>query len=535
MTLAIEKIPGLSKLATDYLGNPEKVQLFFNGDYRQWDNYKRVTGQAVKTPRPFMPEFIEILLEQNKTFGCPQSTLEHIAALRRPDTLVVATGQQTGLFSGPLYTIYKALTTIKLARELSGRLGVNVLPVFYLVSEDHDFVEVSDCGFIDKENKYSSLHYQPDVLAERIPVAQVILEEKITNLISQFADSLTDSEFKSGIFSALRECYAPGIAYHTAFARWFTRLFAGYGIILFDAADPRYKPFVAPVFARELQENITVAAMRQTGAELEQAGYHQQLAVQPGRPALFLLKNGRHSLEQQGADYKLLSTGEILTIAELLQTPQNLSPKAALRPLIQDTLFPTVAYVGGPGEIAYWAQLRRVYTALNLTMPVVYPRAAFTLVEPKIQRHLQRFALTPQECIADPQGAAERVMRALLPTDMTQQFETLKSNLQRDLQTVRDKITATEPTLQPVVDKTLLNITGQLEGLENKVMKAVEQRGDVAAGQVRTVMENLAPGQSLQERKLNITPYLVKYDWSFLEVLYQAVEIGSFKHKLLEL
>lgn len=535
MTLASDKIPGLSKLAADYLAAPDKCQLFFNGDYRHWDEYKRVAERAVKTPRPFMPDFIEILTEQNKSFGCSQDTLNQITALRRPDTLVVATGQQTGLFSGPLYTIYKALTTIKLARELSARLGVTVLPIFYLVSEDHDFIEVSGCGYIDKENKYTTLHYQPDALAERSPVAHVTLEHKITDLVTQFTDSLADSEFKSGIFTALRECYTPGSAYHTAFARWFTRLFTGYGIILFDAADPRYKPFVAPVFARELQENITVAAMQQTGAELEQAGYHQQLAVQPGRPAVFMLKNGRHSLQHEGADYKLLSTGETFTIADLLRKPQNLSPKAALRPLIQDALFPTVAYVGGPGEIAYWAQLKRVYAALNLTMPVVYPRAAFTLVEPKIQRHLQRFALTAQDCIADPQGAAERVMRAMLPTEMTQQFESVKSNLQRDLQALREKIVVSEPTLQPVVDKTLLSITGQIEGLENKVMKAVEQRGDVAAGQVRAVMENLAPGQSLQERKLNITPYLVKYNWSLLDTLYQAVAIGTFQHKIIEL
>jgi len=535
MTLPVPQIPGLSKLAGDYLAAPEKCRDFFNGDYRNWDVYKRIAVQTGKTPRPFMTELTDLLLKQNRSFGCPPATLEQINALRRPDTLVVATGQQTGLFSGPLYTIYKALTTIKLARELATRLEITVLPVFYLVSEDHDFVEVSDCGYIDKENKYSSLHYQPDVLAERSPVAQVILEEKITDLISQFANSLAESEFKSGIFAALRECYAPGTAYHTAFARWFTRLFAGYGIILFDAADPAYKPFIAPLLERELRDNITISAMRQTGAELEQAGYHQQLDVQPGRPALFMLNNGRHSLQQQGADYKLLSTGETFTIEELLRKPQNLSPKAALRPLIQDALFPTVAYVGGPGEIAYWAQLKRVYAALNQTMPVVYPRAAFTLIEPKIQRHLQRFALTAQDCIADPQGTTNKALRAMLPDDMTQQFTALKSKLQKDMKALRESIANTDPTLQPVVEKTMLGITGQIDGLENKVMKAVEQRSAVAAGQVRTVMENLAPGQSLQERKLNITPYLVKYDWSFLETLYQAVEIGSFKHKLLEL
>jgi len=535
MSISAQKMPGFSQLVIDYLTDQQKVKNFFAGDFRDWQSYKRVAEKVLKIQRPFKADLIEILTEQNISFGCGPKTLENISRLKDPETLVVATGQQVGLFSGPLYTIYKALTTIKLARELTDRLGVPVLPVFYLVSEDHDLDEVKWCGYIDRDNQYNTLIYDAQESTNRSPVSDIELDDSISSLIARFAESVFDTEFKDGLLTFVRECYKPGEKYHIAFARWFTRLFEKYGIILFDSADERYKPFVEHIFAKELTELVSIKALQKTNQELTDRGYHTQIAVQPDRPNVFILKDGRHSLRQQGEKYINMFSGESYTIEELLAQPERLSPKAALRPLVQDTLFPTVAYVGGPGEIAYWAQLKRLYEAMHLHMPVVCPRAGFTLIEPKIKRHLEKFALAPEHVITDRQGSIDKTLSSYIPADIKDRFTNIQSNLSHDLKLLSEKIINSEPSMKTVIEKTAAGIEKQIDMMEQKVMKAVEQRDRVVSEQLRTISENLLPEKNLQERKVNILPYLIKYGPTLLDRLYEAVDTAVFEHKMMEL
>ncbi|MBN2411283.1 bacillithiol biosynthesis cysteine-adding enzyme BshC [candidate division KSB1 bacterium] len=535
MSFPPEKTPGISQLVVDYLTDWEKVKKFFTGDFRNLENYRHIADNVLLTKRPFKKELTKILTEQNTNFGCERTTLENISKLSEPETLVVATGQQVGLFSGPLYTIYKALTTIKLARELSIRMRTTVLPVFYLVSEDHDFDEVKWTGYIDRDNRYKKLVYEAQNRSDRSPVSQIDLDNSISTLITQFADSIVDTEYKDEILNSLGECYKPGVKYVIAFARWFTRLFEKYGIILFDSSDSRFKPFVKDVFAKELKEQISIKVLQKAGQELTDRGYHTQISVQPDRPNVFTLKDGRHSLQLQENEYINMFSGEKYTVDVLLQHPELLSPKAALRPLVQDTLFPTVAYVGGPGEIAYWAQLKGLYKAMALQMPIVFPRAGFTLIEPKIKRHFEKFALIPEQFIIDRQGSIEKALSAYVPEDIKERFVNIQANLSHDLKLLREKIIKSEPSMKTVIEKTESGIEKQIDMMEQKVMKAVEQREQIISEQIRTISENLLPENTLQERKLNILPYLIKYGRSLLDRLYDAVDPENIEHKMMEL
>jgi bacillithiol biosynthesis cysteine-adding enzyme BshC len=528
-------LPSLTPLVVDFWNDFPKVSSFFGADFRDWKSYAAVADRVRQVGRPYNHELVSILREQNESYSCSRQTLKNLETLAGGKALAVVTGQQVGLFSGPLYTIYKALTIIKLAQELSHRLDAPVLPIFYLVSEDHDFAEVQWAGLIDSTNKFRRVFYRPAQASDRLPVFQLKIEESINQVIKQLADSLPDTEFKQEIISQLMLSYQSGTGFALGFARWFTRLFSQYGVIILDASDPRLKRLVSPIFERELKENLSSLAISKTDQLLTSFGYHSQLAIQPNRPNVFVLKDGRHSIERDGVGYRNLNSGQMYSIAELIANPEQISPKAALRPIVEDTLLPTIAYVGGPGEIAYWAQLRGTYEAFDLPMPVVVPRAGFTLVEPKIKRHLERFSMSAAQVIVDPAGAENQALHSLIPPDFGLRIKDSKTAIEKEWRRLSNDVRQIEPSMGNAIDKMSNQMTHQINALEEKILKALKQREGIFAEQLKSVTEHLVPDKKLQERQLNIVPFLIKYDWSIIDKLFSAINVHQLEHQLLEL
>jgi len=489
----------------------------------------------VEVPRPFREPFYDLLLEQNRLFDCGEKTIQNIKLLKNKKTLVVATGQQAGLFSGPLFTIYKAMTTIKLANELSERLGQPVLPLFYLVSEDHDFAEVQWAGFLNSENSFEKIVFEASVAQDRQPVADYLLDDSISSLLDQFENQLLDTEFKADVFQKLRNCYQPGEKFHVSFSKWFFKLFKKYGVILFDSSDQRFKPFVKNVFARELNEQITINQMTQTNRELVSKNYHVQIPAKVKRPSLFLLKNGRHSLEGSRESYQDKNSGKEFSARELLENPENLSPKAALRPIVEDTLFPTIAYVGGPGEIAYWGQLKGIYKALDLPMPIVFPRAGFSLIEPKTSRNAKKFEILVEAFIQNKEEIIDQIVHNLVPQEFTDQINRIREFLNKELPNLEKRVEKIEPTLKNAFSKSQQQIFNKLGQIESKVLKAVQQKEKIIHSQLEAISSALLPGNSLQERQLNIVYFLAKYGWEMIDKIYEKIDLNHVDHRMLEL
>ena len=508
MNIPVQELPGLSELYRDYVTSFEKISSFYEGDYRDKNTLFRLAEAVKNVNRPFRKELVDIVTDQNKSFKCSSATLENINNLLHSDTLAVVTGQQVGLFSGPLYTIYKALTTVKYAQELSNVLHVPVVPVFYLVSEDHDFAEVQWAGYIDKKNCFNKLKYEPGHLADRIPVADIVLDSSIESVINEISEGLADTEFKSEIIQSLKECYQAGKNFNNSFACWFTKLLHKYGIIILDASDARLKPYMRPVFERELRENITTTAIQKTNEKLNTFGYHNQLSVFQDRPGLFIIKDGRHSLEKQNNGYRDMNSGHVFSIEELLDQPQNLSPKATLRTIVEDTLLPTIAYVGGPAEIAYWGQLKDVYKAFHLPMPVVIPRAGFTLIEPKLKRHFERYDVSAYSFILEAEETVKKIMTSLIPDDIRIKIAESSVNIEKEWRRLSSDVLKVDPTLESVIEKTKTNMEKQLYNLEQKIFKSIQQREKVVSEQLRTITEHL-----LARRK--ITGTSANYSYPF--------------------
>lgn len=535
MQINIKELPGISGLAQDYVSNYSNVEEFFAGDYREFQSYEKKAAEVKAFARPDLGPFYQILAEQNRAFGAGQQTFDNIEKLKKGDALVVATGQQVGLFTGPLYTIYKALTTIKLAEALSKKLGRDVVPVFYIVSEDHDFAEVQWAGFINRNNEFTTIRYSHGDGDSRAPVAEIVLEEDIHETLAEVEHLLPETEFSPGILGLLKEFYQPGTPFHVAFSRLFQSLFSRHGIIIFDSSDSRAKPFVKSVFEKELRQQVTCTAIPPVNDRLLEKGYHVQIPVIQNRPGLFLLKKGRHSLEGDGISYINKNSGEKVGVDELLSDPAQLSPKATIRPLVEDTLFPTIAYVGGPGEISYWAQLKGVYREFGIPMPIVVPRAGFTLIEPKIARLLKKFNCAAEQFVANPNQLLEEIKASLVPDELAGTIQSLQKTIADGFEKMEPIIAGIDPTLENVRKKAEQNILNQLNMIEGKTKKALQNKEQTVTEQLRTLEENLLPGNSLQERKINIFNYLVKYDLGLIDRLYDEIDIENLGHKIVEL
>ena len=536
MNLPNEKIPGLKPLVIDYLTNYKKTELFYAGDFRCLQSFQNLVRQRQAIGFESRSELVKVLQTQNTRFGCGERTFQNIDKLCEPHSLAVVTGQQMGLFSGPLYTVYKALTTVKLAQQLSQQLQTQVVPVFYLVSEDHDFNEVRWVKVIEQSNSVTSVKYDSSVTV-RTPVCQIVLDESINQTIDQVAEFLPATEFSEDIFATLKSCYHPGASFSDAFACWMSRLVRPYGVILLDASDSKIKLLVKKVFERELVQNSpSNRAAAATGKLLRESGYHEQVTINPERPNLFILDQGRHSIERRGDEYVNLGNRSSFAAKRiLLEHPECFSPKVLLRPIVQDRLLPTVAYVGGPGEIAYFAQLKGVYEAFGLPMPVVFPRAGFTLLEARIQRHLQRFNLEVFDFAHGLKQVCDQVMRNKLPSELKKRVVETRGNIEDEWRQLAEAIIQIEPTLQAALDKTSTRLSHQLNDVEQKLLNALIKREQVVENQIRAAYNNLFPNGSLQERQLNIVPYLVKYGWRLIERIYDEIDLHSVDHKILEL
>ncbi len=290
------KLPGLSTLAQDYYYNPNKVSQFYNGNFRILSDFQKQAGKV--RSRAFQrKQLAAILEEQNRKHGCGSETLGNINTLRQNQTCAVVTGQQVGLFSGPLYTIYKALTAIKLTEYLNQNSQGSFVPIFWLAADDHDLAEINHINLLNKNNQIEKIQCDSFSLSTKLPAAKILLTQEINKCIQQLNNLSHDSEFKDEIISHLSEAYEPDNSYVEAFGKWMTRLFKSYGLIFIDASHPGLKELGKSVFLKEIAENSpsTLCAI-ETSKKLKQTKYKCQIPLREGILNLFFTNPERLSI-----------------------------------------------------------------------------------------------------------------------------------------------------------------------------------------------------------------------------------------------
>lgn len=531
--------PGLSKLFTDYLENFEQVSEFYNGDYRSHDSFL-ATAQNVKRRELPVGKLVPILNEQNQRFGCGVPTLDKINLLLERQACAVITGQQTGLFTGPLYTIYKALTTVKLAERLNRTCEGCYVPIFWLASDDHDFREVNHVNIIDKENSLQTTVYAGHDVDQKVPVSSIKINAQVGQPLEQLDAATHPSEFKAGVLEILADAYQPGASFSTAFGTFLMYLFKSFGLILIDAGDPRIKALGKSVFQKEISEQSpSTRAALQASKNLLDKGYHNQVQVQENFLNLFYVDGERRAIERSDNLFAIKGTDRKFDLPRLLkaadETPELFSPNVLLRPIFQDTLLPTVAYVGGPAEADYYAQMKGIYNCFDLEMPIIYPRKSITLLESKIEKVLDTYELSVADLWGNEDHLINEIVKARLPDALEKRIENASLCINKNLQALEEVVVEFEPTLANTVENVKGRIFGQMEVLEKKIRQAYKKRNEVIHLQIKKAKSSLYPNNQLQERALNILPFLFKHGPGFIDQLYEAIDISNFDHQVIEL
>ncbi len=517
-------IPHTSKLFLDFQYNFDRVAQFYAHCPMDPGCYEAAASQ-VNFPPARRAALVSALRANNGAQAAENDSLE---LLSKEGTVAVVTGQQVGLFSGPAYTIYKALTAARLAQELTSR-GTPAVPVFWLATEDHDLPEINHTFVFDQAHRPVTLRV--DGLGEpQQPVGSILVEAPP---IDELRAALAGLPFESEVTDVVAQAYRPGVSFGAAFRDLLRSLLAGRGLLFLDPLDASIRKIMAPLLATavtragELKERLL-----KRNQELEAAGYHAQVHVEAQTSLFFLLEgNRRTTLRKENGEY--ISKDRRYSAAELADRGEQLSPNALLRPVMQDYLLPTVAYVGGPAELAYLAQSQVLYDALLERMPVVLARSAFTLLDQHSAKTMERFHLSLSSVFHGEDDTRASIARQLVPSELTQQIGRMEQSTAQSLDQLRSSLIDFDPTLANALDKSRAKILYQLSKIEQKTARETLRKDARAAEDARLLSSLVYPQKHLQERFYSILPFLAKHGSGLLDTLYDNIHLGCPDHKYL--
>jgi len=525
-------------LFVDYCTEFEKVDAFYPGDWRAPDE-RRARAEAAAARPADRAVLADVLAEQNAEWDGGAAAQQNVDALRDPETVAVVTGQQVGLFTGPLYTIYKTITTLQLAEEWAEQTGRTVVPVFWVEGEDHDFEEIATSHVL-RRNEVVSLPYAPDVGDNPGAVGRLALTDAIDDVLDRLDEALPDSDFKPAVMERVRAAYRPGTRIEDAFAYLLRSLFEDEGLVFMNPDDARLKALTRPLFRRELEDPDTPAARIDAASQaLREQGYHAQVHARPTN--LFWLEaDGRYPIDlADDGGFELRHDGRRFSRAELLDrldaTPERFSPNVVLRPLMQDHLLPTAAYVAGPGEVSYFAQYGDVYNWAGLDMPLIHPRASVSLVEGKVQKVLDKYGLTVCDFRSQLEALFQEVVLDTMEVDVDAAFDEATTQMHRALNALKPEVGAVDQTLTTSAEATRAAIVEEMEDLKQRTVRAEKRHHDEVRAQLKKAQANLRPTGALQERTINVLYYLNKYSLDLLDDLRAALDTDTSAHQIVEL
>jgi bacillithiol synthase len=537
LAVDIRRFPWIRRLAADYAFAFDRVRPYFAGNPAEREAWaEAIARRHAHAGSP--AEIARVLAGQQERRGAPPAARAAAARLSDPRTVVVITGQQAGLFGGPLFTLLKAITAMKLAATVSRDHGVTVVPVFWIDAEDHDWDEVSGCTVLDTESAPATVRLGKLAGAGEKPIAQLSLDDQITAAIAALQAALPDSDFKAEILDGIRRAYRAGHTMSDAFGRLLESVLGPHGLVVYDSSDPAAKALARPVFGRELAhpgETAHIAA--RSGQALVAAGYHAQVTPAEGAVSLFYINDGRESVRFSG---DRATVGERdTTLAALREEvnahPERFSPNVLLRPIVQDTLFPTICYVAGPNELAYLGQLRDVYTQFNVPMPLMYQRATATIVDSSTLRFLGKYDLPLEALQPQDESALNQLLQNQLPPTVEQALNDASSVVEAQMAKVAAAVPQIDPTLGGTVQSTLTRMQHDLRTLQNKVIQAAKRRDETLRRQYQRAQALAFPNGHPQEREVGFLWFANRYGPALVDRLLEDVPLDMGRHWVLSI
>jgi bacillithiol biosynthesis cysteine-adding enzyme BshC len=516
-TIAVAHV-GASALYLAYLQHTPAV--------REWYPHAPLGGKLPERsdyPAERRGQVAAILEAQNRGWGAGEATFRNIDRLRQGASAIV-TGQQVGIFGGPLYSVLKALTAIKLAEQH------RAVPIFWLATEDHDLAEVSFTNVLSPEHELRKLSLQAKDEGHR--AGDVKLPASVTRLTEELKDFFGANE----VTDLLARCYAPGTTFADSFAQLFTHLFSDFGLILIDNRDPQLHKVAAPVFTKAAAHAVPLnQALQRRNQELQAAGFHAQVHVENSSSLLFHHQNGRRvAIKIEGDSFHAGKSDWSATdlAKEVQKAPESFSANALLRPVIQDYVLPTIAYVGGAAEIAYFAQSEVLYRELLGRVTPVLPRASTTLIEPGVARLLEKFDLEPFDAFVPAEQLRMTLAARALPVNVQHSFDDVSEKVEAGLTKLEQEVADVDPTLLGAAQNAGRKMRYQLRRLSERAARAHLRKQAEMDRQLRRISNSLHPNDNLQERELGSIYFLAKHGIGILKTLHASLRTDTADHQI---
>ncbi|MEX0720678.1 MAG: bacillithiol biosynthesis cysteine-adding enzyme BshC [Balneolaceae bacterium] len=524
-----------SKLFNTYLADYQKLDSFY--PHNPW-NEDDISKRAANLKKPeYKESFLSALSAYHKELGIGKNQQESLKKLSQENALVVVTGQQLGMYGGPLFTIYKIITAILLAKKYEQKLGRPVVPVFWPADEDHDFEEIAWAGITGRAD-FKKIRYKGEGNGQ--PVSEQKLSSELKTFKTDIKEELFDTDFSQALWEQLDQFYKEGKTHIQAFAGLIDSWFADQGLLITGSNHPEIKKLLAPEFSQSIEEaEALFDAIEKKSLALEKI-FHRQ--VSNGDSDLFYLskKEGRVKIQKDKEGWKAGSSN--WTTSQLLENirnnPENFSPNVFLRPVIQDKLLPTLGYVSGPGELAYYGQMKDFYAEFDLEMPVIFPRLCATLIESGIARIVEKLPFEICEYGKRIEDLESEFIERTDTVDLEEVFKIWKSKLEQAAGNPLEVINKIDPTLDGTVGKTVAGFENELEKLQGRVHRSIKQQEEIQIKRIEKIKVNLFPDGGAQERAVSPVYFMNKYGLDIWQSLLKGIEregLDLGKHYLVKL
>ncbi|MBA9024973.1 bacillithiol biosynthesis cysteine-adding enzyme BshC [Peribacillus huizhouensis] len=535
-------LPSLNAFASDYLTNQLDIDDFFHYSLTDEGKYNKRYQELMSRNffRAEVADYIENYMEKY-TLSIPIK--KNIEAFRKEDSVVVIGGQQAGLLTGPLYTIHKVISIIKLAEEQEKALGKKVIPVFWIAGEDHDLAEVNHVytlkNGITEKNTYPFYHPFKSMISD------IELDtETAQSWVREIIESYGETEFTNKLLADTNEFIKRSTTFVEFFACLIHTWFHDYGLLLIDAADPELRKLESEFFAMFIDkaEEITAAVQSQQ-IHIQQKGYKRMIDMQEKAANLFYYdpkKKDRILLEVENGIFSGKNKDVSFTQQELHKcsrvTPERLSNNVVTRPIMQEMLFPVLAFISGPGEIAYWAELKQAFELFSMKMPPIVPRLNITILERGIATDLNEVGMNLETVLTKgTKPAQSQFLNSVKDDTIEGLFYEMKAKLNENHAMFTERALTLDKGLDPLLQKNRQFIEQQLDFIYGKVTDSSRKKHEVVLNKYERIQNSLFPLNAPQERMWNIFYYVNKYGTDFINELVQQPYTFNNEHKVIYL
>ncbi|NSL50770.1 bacillithiol biosynthesis cysteine-adding enzyme BshC [Calidifontibacillus erzurumensis] len=536
--LDVSSLP-TNKIASHYMKQNDAVLNFF--DYPDIENKETYINRLNELYHKTFPrqKLVNYLMEYNKKFTADKETLQNIQKLADEKSVVVIGGQQAGLLTGPLYTIHKIISIISFAKKAEKQLQVPVVPIFWVAGEDHDFAEINHT-FVLKNGKIEKRIIGQKVFKKCPASILNIDQQKAKEWIKEVFSTLTETEYTNDLLIHLDEDLRGSKTYVDFFIKIVFRLFKNQGLVIVDSGDVGFRQIGLPFIKMLIKQNDELAKQVFTSQlAVSELGFGEPIEIHEQNAHLFYVKDGdRILLERKNGKFVgknnecCFTENELLTIAE--QNPSSISNNVVTRPLLQEYIFPTLAFIAGPGEVAYWSLLKKAFHLFGLKVPPIVPRLMMSIVDRKTKKYLTEFKLDLEEVLQKGCGQMkEKWFESRRPDSIDKTALQTKNAIKKAHDPLKELAIQIDPGLKDLAEKNAAIIERQIQFLKEKIEKSIRLKYEVEMNKFNHIENSLKPLQAPQERIWNIYYYLNEYGYEFIEQLLHLDYRWNGNHKVI--